>query len=278
MFFHLLPFLEQQALWQTGTRMDTSANVPQTVPNPGSTINLGINWPVWASVNGPIFTRMTKVPGYQCPTDPTIGYMKTRPPNMAGDWGDGDGSYAINFLAFGSWRLVGGGLVFESTGNFETAWNRKATIGSSFPDGTSNTIGFAEKYSWCTGPAGSGGCWWFRGVFHFGSGSPNPGGAQPDSYPGDQFSCVFGGGNPYGGSGWSTGLNSMFQVQPANPTQPSPLGQCDVRRASTSHNSMQVALMDGSVRSVAPTVSVKTWYYALTPEPVQGETPLGADW
>jgi hypothetical protein len=205
--------------------------------------------------------------------------MKTRAPNQAGDWGDGDGSYAINFLAFGNWRMVGGSPLFEPVSNYDTAWNRKATVGSSFPDGTSNTIGVAEKYAWCDGVAGSGGCWWYRGVFHFGTqGSINPGSANPDSYPGDQFSCVFGGGNQYGGPGWTTGINSMFQVQPQSPTQPSPIGKCDVRKASTSHNAMVAALMDGSVRSVSPTISVKTWYWALTPEPVAGEQPLPADW
>jgi len=276
-FFHLLPFVEQNALWRTGTKMDTSAQVPQTTPNPGSVVDIGVNWPVWATPNGPIFTRMTRVPQYQCPTDPTIGYMRTRAPNQAGDWGDGDGSYAINYLAFGQWKLVNGSPQFEPISNLD-AWNRKATVGASFPDGTSNTVGLAEKYAWCDGVAGSGGCWWFRGVFHFGQSSGSASGVPGDSYPGDQFSCVFGGGNPLGGSGWTTGVNSMFQVQPQAPTQPSPVGKCDVRKASTSHNAMQVALMDGSVRSVAPTVSVKTWYWSLTPEPVSGEQPLGTDW
>ena len=69
-FFHLLPFVEQQALWRTGTKMDSSAQVPQTTPTPGSIVDIGVNWPVWATPNGPIFTRMTRVPQYQCPTDP----------------------------------------------------------------------------------------------------------------------------------------------------------------------------------------------------------------
>jgi hypothetical protein len=278
-FFHLLPFIEQQALWQTGYKLDTSAQPPTTTVNQSSVVSLPVNWPVWETVNGPYFTRMTRVAVYQCPTDPTIGYAKTRPPNQAGDWADGDASYAPNFLAFGSWKWTNAGFQFESPNNFETAWNRKATVGASFPDGTSNTVIIAEKYAWCDGISGSGGCWWFRGVFRAGSSSGQANSTtQEDSYPGDNLSCVFGGGQPYGGSGWLTGLASMFQVQPANPTSPFPTGQCDVRKASTSHNAMQAALADGSVRSIAPTLSAATWFAVLTPSAVPPEKQIGSDW
>jgi len=277
LFFHLLPYIEQQALWQTGYKLDTSAQPPTITVNQASVTSLSVNWPVWETVNGPYFTRMTRVAVYQCPTDPTIGYAKTRAPNQAGDWVDGDASYAGNFLAFGAWKWKNG-YSFEPVSNFDTAWDRKATVGASFPDGTSNTVLFAEKYAWCDGVSGSGGCWWFRGVFRAGQSSANPSQAPPDSYPGDNLSCVFGGGNPYGGQGWAVGLQSKFQVQPANPTSPSPTGQCDVRRASTSHAAMQVALADGSVRSVAGDISAATWAAALTPEGVPGEKPLGTDW
>ena len=73
-------------------------------------------------------------------------------------------------------------------------------------------------------------------------------------------------------------MNSMFQVQPANPTSPSPLGKCDVRKASTAHAAMQVALADGSCRSVASTISPQTWFAALTPSMIPTEKPLGSDW
>ena len=44
MFFHLLPFVEQQALWRTGSKMDPAAQVPAMTPT--STTDIGINWPV----------------------------------------------------------------------------------------------------------------------------------------------------------------------------------------------------------------------------------------
>ena len=268
LFFHLLPFIEQQSLWRTASKVDTS-NTGIT-PNPATIVDVGSIWPLWATPNGTIFTRMTRVAIYQCPTDPTIGYAKTRGVGDAGDWGDGDASYAGNFLAFGKWSIgQGGGLDFQPPATAD-AWDRKATLGASFPDGTSNTVLFAEKYAWCQNVAGQNhsGCWWMRGVYRLSS-------QEADSYPGDRLSCIFGGGvgNNFA---YATGVNAMFQVQPARPTQPT--GLCDVRKASTSHAAMQAALTDGSVRSVAASISSKTWFAALTPSAVTSEQPLGSDW
>jgi len=271
LFFHLLPYVEQQALWQTASKWDSSNT--GTVPNQATIVSLGTIWPLWATPAGAIFTRSTRVAVYQCPTDPTIGYAKTRAPGDAGDWGDGDASYAGNFLAFGSWKWTSSGFQFESPGNYLTAWDRKANLGASFPDGTSNTVLFAEKYAWCKGVAGQNhsGSWWMRGVFRLNSATPG----SDDSYPGDRLSCIFGGGTGNDFS-WLTGLAAMFQVQPANPTDPA--GKCDVRLASTSHAAMQAALADGSVRSIAPTISAQTWFAVLTPSAVPAEKPIGSDW
>jgi len=176
-FFHLLPFIEQQALWQTGYKADLAADPPQTVP--GSLTTLSVNWPIWESANCPIFTRMTRVAVYQCPTDPTIGYAKTRPVGQAADWGDGDASYACNFLAFGNWKIVGNAVQFLPNSDYDHCWDGKRTIGSGFADGTSNTVLFAEKYAWCDGIAGSGGCWWMRGIFRGHQSSADHRGAGP---------------------------------------------------------------------------------------------------
>jgi hypothetical protein len=52
-------------------------------------------------------------------------------------------------------------------------------------------------------------------------------------------------------------------------------GQCDRRLASTPHNVMQVALADGSVRTLSASITPQTWAAALTPA---GGEVLANDW
>jgi prepilin-type N-terminal cleavage/methylation domain-containing protein len=281
LFYHLLPFIEQNALWGSVHWYDpnTTTDGPgQTTPH--SVADLGTIWPVWESMTGPggvgvygSYVRMTRIPVYGCPTDPTLGVSKTY--TSAADWGDGDASYAGNFLVFGNHLAPdGSGMVTKDivpvTANYSWVWDSKATIGASFPDGTSNTIMFAEKYARCDGVNVPGGTWWYRGVFLVGSGND-------DSYPGDRMSPVFAGGQPTGisnaGGPWKQGVQSMFLVQPPNPlANPGP---CSHLYASTSHNAMQVALSDGSIRSISPNLTTTTWAALLTPA---GGDKLGADW
>jgi hypothetical protein len=133
---------------------------------------------------------------------------------------------------------------------------------------------FAEKYARCD--LGShGGCFWYRGVYS-GSGNTGVGTGGDDSFPGDHFSCVFGGGIGLDTT-WLQGPGSMFQVQPLYPVfygsgAPS---QCDRRLAQTSHQLLQAALADGSVRAISSTISPSTWAALLTPH--AGDL-LGAAW
>jgi prepilin-type N-terminal cleavage/methylation domain-containing protein len=272
LMFHLLPYIEQKALYDAAAYYDAGAGPPKTTP--GSSKPTGVSpgvWPLWESTTGPsaanvagAYIRMTRVPVYQCPTDPTIGAAKngsaTVAPIGGNDWGDGDASYGANFRIFG--------------GDDPTKWDAKATIAATFADGTSNTIMWAEKYARCDA-GGRGGCWWYRGVYHFGSGL---GGGTDDSYTGDRFSCVFGGGVGIDSTTWITGANSVFLVQPKYPlndTPDNPPGQCLRTFASTPHYSMQAALADGSVRSIAASIQPTTWAALLTPH---GGDRLGPDW
>ena len=67
------------------------------------------------------------------------------------------------------------------------------------------------------------------------------------------------------------GPGSIFQVQPT-PF----LGNCDPTRAATAHpGGMLVGLADGSVRTLAPSMSGDTWWAAVTPA---GGEVLGSDW
>jgi prepilin-type N-terminal cleavage/methylation domain-containing protein len=283
LFFHLLPYIEQTNLWQGAHYLDYNGSVqyhPVSKPNPSSTIDVGVIRPTWDSVNistnPTTWLRGTLIPTYRCPSDPSLGSGVSGIEEDAKcyDWCAGDSSYAGNFLVFGKFTYdpKTNLPVFPSPTqkNYENVWDGNARIPRSMPDGTSNTIVFAEKYARCeAGGAPSfanccHGTWWMRGVFQGQKGSPGVNDSI-DSYPGDTLSAVFGGG--FGGS-WLTGLNSKFLVQPK-------LDQCDWRVASTPHAAINVALADGSVRSLSPTISALTWYQACTPN--GGET-LGDDW
>jgi prepilin-type N-terminal cleavage/methylation domain-containing protein len=269
LYFHLLPFIEQDNTYKMAVWQDYSGQItPPQPPKPASTFNVGAIWPVWRSVNVGTNTwlRQTRIPVYQCPSDPSLGNGL--------DWMPGDSSYAGNFLVFGG--VTNKDLTPSGT-NYETVWDGASVIPSTFTDGQSNTILFAEKYARCDGTGSPGGTWWMRGVFKglgSASGSPNTTGEQ-DSYPGDRLSAVFGGGRGRDIS-WLQGTNSKFLVKPDKPTATSGNGgKCDRRLASTPHSVMQVALGDGSVRALSASISPTTWAAALTPG---GAEVFGSDW
>jgi prepilin-type N-terminal cleavage/methylation domain-containing protein len=265
LYFHLLPFIEQENTYRQAVNIDIAGAVGQTFPNPATTFTISVVWPTWSSVNRAAnrWLRQTRIPIYQCPSDPSL--------NNGLDWQPGDSSYAGNFLVFGGVQNV---TTAPTAANQERVWDGAAVISASFQDGQSNTILFAEKYARCDGGGSPGGTWWMRGVFR--GSTQTVGTGTQDSYPGDRLSAVFGGGRGRDGVVWFTGTASKFQVQPRNPTATSGNGgQCDRRLASTPHTVMQAALADGSVRAISGSVNVNTWAAALTPA---GGEVLGADW
>jgi hypothetical protein len=158
---------------------------------------------------------------YQCPSDPSV------PAGGVLDSARAVGSYAGNFRVFG----VGGAK----------DWEGAARIPATFPDGTSTTILFAEKYARCNAE----GTLW----------------ARVDTDPWQPAFGVF-----------LTGPSSKFQQLPTPYTG----AACDPRRAATAHpGGMQVCLADGSVRSVSGGIRPETWWAACTPN---GGEVLSADW
>ena len=238
--FHLLPFAEQAALY-AGAKNNGKGILMTSCALPDGTLV--------------IQKRLTL---YQCPSDPSVGGSSSK-----WGWGDSDASYAANFLAFGS-------------RTDPTNWDGKARMPAAFPDGTSNTIAFAEKYAGCNaGSANPGGVWWSRGVYQSGTfNGTDATGLTPDSYPGDRLSAVFGGGSSGDGTVWATvGNTRTFLTSPKDPLSTS--GACDNRFASTAHAALQVCLVDGSVRGVTPAVTPVTWWNAVKPD---DGNPLGTDW
>jgi prepilin-type N-terminal cleavage/methylation domain-containing protein len=264
LYFHLLPYVEQGNVYKMSMWLDYTGFVGEPSPKPATTINTGFIWPTWDAVNtgNNTWLRQTLIPIYQCPSDYTLGNGL--------DWMPGDSSYAGNFQVFGNQN----NLTSSSAAN----WDAHASMPATFQDGTSNTILFAEKLSRCDGTVtgtggGTGGTWWMRGVYHGAQGNPGVGGTD-DSFPGDRFSAVFGGGKGRDGVLWAHGPNSVFLLQPK--TFLGSGSACDKRFASSPHTAgMNVGLGDGSVRFLTSSISGTTWSAALTPS---GGDLLGRDW
>jgi prepilin-type N-terminal cleavage/methylation domain-containing protein len=238
-FFHLLPFLEKGNLYR-------SALV--TGPNPMGE-NPGPNQPYYsaaAGVNTPRFIGATLIKDFICPSDPSVpgGTYTDVIYNM--QWAAS--SYAGNFLLFA-----------EVDPNFNPVnYNVPSRIPSSFVDGTSNTILFAERYAVCESiplalPRAN--LWDFYetpGILF--------GGPGHDYFP--YFALATSNGD-------NVGPQSIFQIRPRP-------GNCDASRASTPHvGGMQVVLADASVRTLSAGISGTTWWAAVTPA---GGEVLGSDW
>jgi prepilin-type N-terminal cleavage/methylation domain-containing protein len=212
--YFILPFMEQDAIYKLGS-------MP---PNPNPNAQPDAYWGNFSSMQTP---AANTIKTYLCPSDRNNANPATW------QYGWVMGNYAYNHDAFN---------------NANDPWwghdvNNK--IPGSFPDGTSNTIGFTEKYANnCLANSSGNGTLWAHGVW-------NPWW------------------EPRFNSWANRGVASKFQILPTS-------SQCDASRPNSPHTAgINVLLMDGSVRFVSDGVSPLTWSYALTP--AGGET-LANDW
>ena len=226
LFFHLLPYIEQNNLYQTtliapGGKIEDPGNgyaqIPGTVGAYDSRSPTAANGNVGGS----------DIKTYICPSDPSVATVRPR-------WGWSGGSYAGNYQVFGQNP--------PSVTNTDDAanlanWTGSPRIPSTFQDGTSNTLLIAEKYGDCYSPPGNnhGGVIWGRW----------------DDL--DYFQPMF--------AGWTTGVNAMFQVQPS----PFDGSNCNYMNASTSHLTMMAAMGDGSVHAFSGGVTPTIWWQLCTP-------------
>jgi prepilin-type N-terminal cleavage/methylation domain-containing protein len=226
-FFHLLPYIEQGDLYKRAITQE---------PNPMGEAPPGQYHSAAAGVGTPSFVGANReIEIFTCPSDPSVpGGTYT---DLVFDIQWGTTSYAGNMLAFAH---------FDNDALL--SWQGMSRIPESFPDGTSNTILFAERYAVCNSTPLNlqRACLWDfwlppENLFN---------GPGLDYYP--YFAIPSNQGTPVGPA-------SIFQVQPTQ-------GNCDPSRPSTGHSGgMQVTLADASVRILASGMSGTTWWAAVTP-------------
>jgi len=238
--FWILPFIEQDNLFKAAQTATAGVYDPLTLPAA----------PLNAAATASIKT-------FICPSDPSIGGDGYTPnASAAGSFGGGTEkrpgptSYAANTQVF-----AGAFKADFTPGN--GGGSGLARIPTTFSDGTSNTIVFAEKYGDCGGNTGTlttsnnGGSIWYRNS------------SFPSTY-GPYFHAR--------AEGVPFSANT-FQVQPVPYND---ITKCLFYLPTTGHaGAMQVAMGDGSVRSVSSGVSPGTFWAASTP--AAGDI-LGSNW
>lgn len=237
-FISLLPYLEESAMYAGAIASTTVAS--------------GSDYGGWYG-SGSYVPYEGVVPKiFLCPSDSTVprtGIIPTNSGVSSSVTGGGNknfsgwaaGSYAASQPLFGS--IGGGGTAILGL------WTAQYTI-SNIPDGTSNTLSYAERYCFISGSGLSAvyqnwaNMWWYPATLYY---------LNPDGGP------------------------AMFGYLSTNPPQIAPTpATADYTRPQTAHiGGMIAGLADGSVRIVSSSVSTMTWGYALAP--ADGNS-LPSDW
>jgi prepilin-type N-terminal cleavage/methylation domain-containing protein len=245
--FYILPYIEEGNLWNKAVNANGQ----------------------YISNNNGVQSQVLKT--YICPSDPS--YTAEAFNNFAFS------CYAANALAFSkhSYNNGAGNFMFAYvTGRDPSSVSvidetypiciGGKRIPSAFPDGTSNTILWVEKYARCGPPPVPPNGNEFMGSTQWADRFAVYSGAFIGFYPNPNTV------NPPSLVPINYGVNGYFQVQP-NPWQST---NCISTVASTGHPAgIQVCLADGSVRSCARGMSPQTWWMAIVPD--DGNV-LGSDW
>jgi prepilin-type N-terminal cleavage/methylation domain-containing protein/prepilin-type processing-associated H-X9-DG protein len=229
-FFHILPYVEQTGVWDRALIRLTDTKPPGIPPT----------WSIYPP-NTPYYrqagthdSRHTvggeTIAVFVCPSDPT------NPPNDP--WGWGRGSYASNYQVFGRSAPVSVTCFDWYNSKNLPPWQGEARLGSSFSDGTSQTVLLAEKFASCNSdyPNARGGNMWARWDCA------------------DYWQPTF--------AAWITGPATKFQVRPL----PANTSACNHKVPQTGHPAaMNTAFVDGSVRGVGDSISGTVWWALCTP-------------
>jgi type II secretory pathway pseudopilin PulG len=241
LFYFLLPFLEQQALFNQGT----SATNPTL-----ATDNL-YYWSTYSTV-GPVVVK-----NYVCPADPSNA-------------GSMDQTSQANFgFTYATGNYAGNVMVYDPSA--------PKSVLNAMPDGSSNTVMVGHRLQYCDGTnvwglaAGAGiyTDWaaepWTTGTLHT---LPGFGYSTYNALRGSNVTTVNADGVPASVPDFTSG-SLPFQVTPTP-------GNCNPGVIVSPHTGvMLVCLGDASIRSVSSGISAATWKNACIPD--DGNI-LGSNW
>ena len=232
---HLLPFIEQDNLYRF-VQSDCTAN--------------NYNEPKYTGGGGQVTCQVEHYNGHDLTVCWQNGVTST---SVDGIWIEGahqatyktlqcpaDPTLSPKGLVYNYWGATCYVANWNAWGSGEEGLWTPPQPFAAIRDGLSNTVLFGEAYSTCDGLGRIGLYSWYYHNF----------GLNQENVPN----------------------TLMFQVRPGEETCPT---CCDNWRAQTAHPAMNVALVDGSVRPVAGSVSQETWDRVLLPRDGQ---VLGGDW
>ena len=174
-------------------------------------------------------TAAQSVATYLCPSDPTA-VTKVGPSGWAGT------SYAANFILFGKGKY------------YPSEWRKTIYKIGNVTDGTSNTVGFSERYMVAEGRTNNRD----RGFYY------------PDSSFASYDYPLFGVYQSYYPTGFPTGW--WFYSPQSWQFTPEPTAAVRWAIQSGHTQNIHVGMMDGSVRGITPRTDAATFWLACVPD------------
>jgi type II secretory pathway pseudopilin PulG len=240
LFYFLLPFMEQQPLFNLGT----------STSNPTLANDNLFFWSSFSSVSNIV------VKTYVCPADASNpGSQDTS--GYGGSWVYATSNYAGNVMVYDP--------------------SIPKSIVNSMPDGTSNTVMIGHRLQYCDGtnpwglpPGGGVRTDWAAEPWTTGTVHPEPGFGYTtyNALRGSNVTTLNAIGVPASSPDFSSG-NLPFQITPSS-------GNCNPGVIVSPHTAaMLVGIGDGSVRTVSSGITAATWKNACIPN---DGNPLGSDW
>jgi type II secretory pathway pseudopilin PulG len=247
-FFNLLPYIEQDSVFQLGIRAADPQVSTWTVPTGVGTSNVA----------------STPIKTFQCPSDSSMADgFAVNPPNPPGAWAGT--SYRANFALFGNAPSQGGAPGDKSV----------YPIGE-IPDGSSNTQAFVCTFAGRAPMVNSAAFWAYPGINATATSTGPATWSVGPAAPGVAWSPVYaicsprvnGNGFPNNCVDATTAGLPMFNTTVQNATVATQI-------YATHSAVIVVALADGSVRTVDQNVSALTWVASIGPS---DGAVLGPDW